>query len=177
VVSTTSTYLLVFRTIHILGGIAWVGTVFTLVIFLQPTAKAVGPAGAPFMRELLGRRKLANVILAIAGVTIVSGGFTYWHDVDVYGSFGDFVTSSFGGWLTFGAVAAIAAVLIGLFFTKPTIDESMRVGAQIAQAGDAPPPELLMRLGALGERGRRLAITNLVLVSIAAFAMASARSW
>jgi len=49
--------MLVFRVIHILLAIAWGGTVFLLVFFLQPSAKAIGPAAGPFMRELLGTRK------------------------------------------------------------------------------------------------------------------------
>jgi uncharacterized membrane protein len=168
-------YMLVFRTLHILGAIAWGGSIFILVVFLQPTAKAVGPAGAPFMRELLGRRRLSNVILAIAGVTIVAGGFLYWHDAHF--GFGDFLSSAFGGWLTFGAISAIVAYLIGLLATKPTIDRMLATGAEIARAGDQPPPELLQRLAALQARGRRLAITNLTLVAVAAFSMATARYW
>ena len=106
---SASLYMLVFRPLHILSAIAWGGSIFMLVVFLQPTAKATGPAGAPFMRELLGKRRLANAILGIAGTTIVAGGFLYWHDVDAFGSFGNFTDSAFGGTLTFGAVSAIVA--------------------------------------------------------------------
>ena len=174
---SASPYMLVFRTLHIMGAIAWGGSIFMLVVFLQPTAKAVGPAGAPFMRELLGKRRLSNVILAIAGVTLVAGGFLYWHDLDAFGGLGDFLGTAFGAWLTIGAVAAIGAWLLGFFATKPTIDRMLATGAEIAKAGDQPPPELLQRLGSLQARGRRLAITNLSLVAAAAFAMSTARYW
>ena len=170
-------YMLVFRLLHILGGIAWGGSIFMLVFFLQPSAKAVGPAAGPFMRELLGKRRLTNAILSIAGVTIVAGGFLYWHDMEAFGGFGDFVTSSFGGWMTFGAVSAIVAFSIGLFATKPTLERILATGGEIAKAGDAPPPELVQRLGALQQRGRRLAITNFTFVAIAGFAMSTARYW
>ncbi|HYG71217.1 MAG TPA: hypothetical protein VEC15_02885 [Actinomycetota bacterium] len=170
-------YMLVFRVLHIAGGIAWGGSIFLLVFFLQPTAKAVGPAAGPFMRELLGARKLTNAILAIAGVTIVAGGFLYWHDMEAFGGFGDFVTSSFGGWMTAGAISAIIAFAIGLFLTKPTLERMLATGGEIARAGDAPPPELVQRLGALQVRGRKLAITNFTFVAIAAFAMSTARYW
>ena len=73
--TAASTYMLVFRTLHILGGIAWGGSIFLMVFFLQPTAKAVGPAAGPFMRELLSVRKLMDVVLALAATTIVAGGF------------------------------------------------------------------------------------------------------
>ena len=174
---SASPYMLVFRTLHILGGIAWGGAIFMLVVFLQPTAKAIGPASGPFMRELLGKRRLSNVVLAIAGVTIVAGGFLYWHNLDTFGGFGDFLSSAFGAWLTLGAVAAIAAFLLGLLATKPTIDRMLATGAQIAQAGDQPPPQLVQQLGSLQARGRRLAITNFALVATAAFTMSTARYW
>jgi len=158
-------------------GIAWGGALFVLVIFLQPTAKAVGPAAGPFMRELLGVRHLTDWLLRIAGATIVAGGFLYWRDMQERGGLGDFLGSAFGLWLTIGAVAAIVAVAIGGALTKPTLERSLAVGAQIAQAGDQPPPGLVQELAALQARGRSLAILNLALVSLAAFAMSTARYW
>ena len=77
----TSIYMIVFRVIHVMLAIAWGGALFLLVVFLQPTAKAIGPAAGPFMRELLGVRHLTDWLLRIAGATIVAGGFLYWHDM------------------------------------------------------------------------------------------------
>ncbi len=57
----TSIYLIVFRVLHVLFAIAWGGAVFLMVFFLQPTAKAIGPAAGPFMRELLGTRTAARL--------------------------------------------------------------------------------------------------------------------
>lgn len=176
-VVSTSIYLIAFRTIHIVGAIAWGGAIFVFVFFLQPTAKAVGPAGAPFMRELLGKRKVVTVILWIAATTIVSGGFLYWHDWQVRGSLGDFVGSANGLGLTLGAASAIVAFLVGLLGTKPTIDRVLALGARIAAAGESPPPELGRELQATQARARALAKTNLTFVTLAALAMATARYW
>jgi len=173
----TSIYLIVFRVLHIVLAIAWGGTVFLLVFFLQPTAKAIGPAAGPFMRELLGTRKLVDWILRVAGTTIVAGGFLYWHDLQLFADLGDFLGSAFGLWLTIGAVSALVAFGIGIFATRPTIVRSLAVGGRIAQAGDAPPPELMQELGALQARGRTLAKWNLTFVTISAFAMSTARYW
>lgn len=173
----TSVYLIVFRVLHIVLAIAWGGTVFLLVFFLQPTAKAIGPAAGPFMRELLGTRKLVDWVLRLAGVTIVAGGFLYWHDLQLFGELGDFLGSAFGLWLTIGAVSALVAFGIGISATKPTIERMLAVGGRIAQAGDAPPPELMQELAALQTRGRTLAKWNLTFVTIAAFAMSTARYW
>jgi hypothetical protein len=176
-VLATSIYLLVFRTVHIVGAIAWGGTIFLMVFFLQPTAKSVGPAAGPFMRELLGTRKLGTVILWIAGSTIVGGAFLYWHDWQLFGSLGDFVGSGFGLGLTIGSVSAIVAFLVGLLGTKPTIDRMLALGGQVAAAGDAPPAELVQELQRTQARARMLAKTNLTFVALAAVTMATARYW
>jgi len=172
-----SVYMLVFRVLHVLGAIAWGGAVFMVVLFLQPTAKAVGPAAGPFMRELLGTRKLIDWVVGLAWVTIIAGGFLYWHDLQQFGSLGDFLGSEFGLWLTIGAIAALVAVGIGMLATRPTIIRSLAVGAQIAQAGEHAPPELMQELGALQAKGRSLAKANLAFVTIAAIAMSTARYW
>lgn len=173
----TSVYLIVFRVIHVLLAIAWGGAVFMLVFFLQPTAKAVGPAAGPFMRELLSTRRLVDWILRIAGATVVAGGFLYWHDMQAVGGLGDFLDSAFGLWLTIGAISALVAIGIGAAATKPTLKRQLAVAGQIAQAGDQPPPELVQQLAALQAKGRRLAKLNFTFVTIAAFAMATARYW
>ena len=173
----TSIYMIVFRVLHVVLGIAWGGALFLLVFFIQPAAKAVGPAAGPFMRELLVERHLTDWILRIAGATIVAGGFLYWHDAQVYGGLGDFLGMAIGLWLTIGALAAIGAIAIGGAVAKPTLERSLAVGAQIAQAGDQAPPDLVQELAALQARGRSLAKLNLALVTIAAFAMSTARYW
>jgi uncharacterized membrane protein len=172
-----STYMLVFRVLHILGAIAWAGSVFLLVLFIQPAAKTVGPAAGPFMRELLTTRRLIDWILRLAGITIVSGAFLYWHDWEATGSLGDFLGTSFGLWLTIGAIAALVAVGIGAFATKPIMGRSLEVGGRIAQAGDPPPGEMVHELQTLQARGRTLAKWNLLFIAIAAFAMSTARYW
>ena len=173
----TSVYLIVFRILHILGAIAWGGSVFLLVLFLQPAAKALGPASGPFMRELLSTRRLVDWIIRIAGVTVIAGGFLYWHDWEITGSLGDFLGNAFGLTLTVGAVSALIALGIGIFATRPTVEKGFVVGAKIAQAGDPPPPELVQELAALQARGRMLAKWNLAFITIAAFSMSTARYW
>jgi hypothetical protein len=177
VLIAAAVYMLVFRVIHILAAIAWGGSLFLLVLYLQPTAKAVGPAAGPFMRELLGNRRLGAVLLQLAGTTIVAGGFLYWHDLDEYGGLGEFTKSSFGVWLTIGAVAAISAFLLGVLVTKPTMDRMLAAGARVAQGGDTPPADAVQQVAALQARARSLAKVNLTLVAIAAFAMSTARYW
>jgi hypothetical protein len=173
----TSVYLIVFRALHIVASIAWGGAVFLFVVFVQPSAASIGPAGAPFMRELLARRRMVDAILTLATTTIVAGGFLYWHDLDVSGSFGDWIGTAYGGWLTFGAVAAIAAFLIGLTVTRPNVRRMLALGARIAEGGGQPTPEQARELGATQARLKVAARVSLGLVAVAAFAMATARYW
>ena len=155
-VGAISVYMLVFRVIHVMLAIAWGGALFLLVVFLQPTAKTIGPAAGPFMRELLAVRHLTDWLLRIAGGAIVAGGFLYWHDMQLFGGLGDFLGTAFGLWLTIGALAAIVAVAIGSALTKPTLERSLAIGAQIAQAGDQPPPELVQELAGAPGQGPEL---------------------
>lgn len=109
----TSAYMLVFRIVHILAGVAWAGSVFLFVIYVQPSAAAIGPAGAPFMTELLAKRKLTSRLIELGSITVVGGLFLYWRDWQLYESFGDWIGTSFGVIITVGALAAIAGLAIG----------------------------------------------------------------
>jgi uncharacterized membrane protein len=172
-----SVYMIVFRVLHILAGVVWGGSVFLLVVFLQPSAATIGPAAAPFVGELLGRRKLVDAILWTAAFSITGGLFLYWHDLQLVGGLGDFVGSRWGFVLTVGAVAAIAAFLIGLFGTKPRLDRVMALNRQAAQAGGPPPPEQAAEIGRLQSQLKLLARTSLTLIGVSVLAMSTARYW
>lgn len=170
-------YMIVFRVVHILAGVAWGGSVFLFVVFLQPSAGAIGPAAAPFLGELLGRRKLVDAILWIAAFSIAGGLLLYWHDMQEVGGLADFVGLQRGFVLTIGAVAGIAAFLIGLFGTKPRLDRVMALNRQAAQAGGPPAPEQAAQIGRLQSQLRVLARTSLALIGVSVLAMSTARYW
>ena len=173
----TSAYLIVFRIVHVLASIAWGGAVFLFVIYVQPSVAALGPAGAPFLRELLVRRRMTDGIVAMAATSIVSGAFLYWHDWQATGSLGDWVGSTYGLWLTIGAVAAIIALLIGLLVTRPNARKMMALGARIAESGGEPTREQGAEMGATQSRLKLAARASLGLIGVAAIAMATARYW
>ncbi len=52
----TDASMVILRVVHIVTGVIWVGSLFVVVVFVQPSAAALGPAGAPFMSELRRRR-------------------------------------------------------------------------------------------------------------------------
>jgi hypothetical protein len=173
----TSTYMLVFRILHIMAGAAWAGSVFLFVVLIQPSAASVGPAAGPFMMELLGRRKMVAWLLSLAGTTVVAGLFLYWRVADGFAGYGDFVTSRYGAVLTLGSLAAIGAFLIGMFGTRPNVARLLELSGRAAGSEGGPPPELAQSIGRVQVRLRRLARTALGLIAIAVFAMATARYW
>ncbi len=175
--TATSLYLIVFRALHITAGVAWGGAVFLFVFFIQPSSAKLGPAAGPFMAELLGRRRLVDVILAIAAFTVGAGLFLYWHDWQVYGSLGHFLDTGFGLSLTIGALSAITAFLIGLLGTKPGVDRLMSLARQVAESGGAPPPEVAAEIPTLQARLKVLARVSLALIAAAVLGMATARIW
>ena len=118
------TSLVILRLVHIVTGVIWVGSLFVVVVFVQPSAAALGPAGAPFMSELR-RRRFVDVVFIDALFTIAAGSFLYWHDWHTYPSFGDWIGSNFGAALTVGALLAISAIVIAGLVTRPTIGGSL----------------------------------------------------
>jgi uncharacterized membrane protein len=173
----TSTYLIVFRIIHIVVGVVWVGGVAQQVLFIQPSGSTLGPAAGPFLQEMLVRRQLPKFIVATGGITIIAGLFLYWHDWQVYGSLGDWVSSRYGLVLTIGAVFAVLAFLIGSLVVRPITGRIMTLATGLAAAPPPPPPEQAAELQRLQLRARRLTITVLILLMVAVIAMATAQYW
>jgi hypothetical protein len=168
-------YMVFFRLIHILAGVLWVGGLGLFVLYFQPAAKALGPAAGPMVMELVAKRKLPIYLLALGAITIVAGGFLYWHDWKGVGSLGDFLDLTWGKTLTAGALAAIIAWLIGLLVVKPTVTKMMGLSAQLAAAGGPPPPERMAEVQGLQLRARRASIAALSFLVFAVLAMSTAR--
>lgn len=172
-----STFWIVFRIIHISAGVAWAGSVFLFVVLIQPSAAAIGPAAGPFMMELLGKRKLVSWLLSLAGTTILAGLIMYLKDADGLGGLADFAKTNFGIALTIGALAAIAAFLIGLFGTRPNVARLLDLARRAATSEGGPPPEVAQEIPRVQERLTVLARVSFVLIVVAVIAMATARYW
>ncbi|MCI0635669.1 MAG: hypothetical protein L0206_17395 [Actinobacteria bacterium] len=65
---------LVFRVIHIMFGVAWAGAAFLFTVFIEPAAASLGPAAGPFMEEVVGRRKVPEIITVVAAVAVSAAG-------------------------------------------------------------------------------------------------------
>jgi hypothetical protein len=168
-------FMVVFRLVHILGGVLWVGSVFLFVIYVQPSAASLGPAGAPFMAELLGKRRMLDRIIAIGSTTVVAGLLMYWKDWHDTAGFGDWIGSAWGLALTIGALSAIAALAVGIFGTRPNVERLLGLGREVAASGGPPTPEVAAEIGAIQVRLRLLARLGLGLLLTAVLMMSTAR--
>ncbi len=170
----TDAYMVLLRIVHIATGVIWVGSLFVVVVFVQPSAATLGPAGAPFMSELR-RRRFVDVVFIDAVFTVIAGSFLYWRDWHAYPSFGDWIGSGFGASLTVGALLAISGLGVAAFVTRPTIVRLVSLGKQVAESGGAPMPETAVQIGALQRRLVVAERASFSLVLLAVVAMASAR--
>ena len=167
------TYMVVLRIVHILAGVFWVGAALTTLLFIQPTAREVGPAAGPFMMHLAGKKRLVDFVLSAAGLTVLAGLLMYWRVSD--GLAGNWIGSAPGITLTIGALAAIAAFVLGLTIVRPTLMATLAIGREVAAGGGSPTPEQAAQLQALQRRGTAVGKAIVPLLVVAVIAMAAAR--
>ena len=166
-------YMVVLRILHILAGVFWVGAAFVTILFLQPTAREIGPAAGPFMAHLAGKKRLVDWVLRAAGLTILAGALMYWRVTD--GLDPDLIGTAPGVALTIGALCAIAAFTLGLSIVRPTIMATLATGREVAEGGGQPTPEQQARLQTLSKRGKDVGMVIVPLLIVAVVGMASAR--
>ncbi len=171
----SASIVIIFRIIHILAGVAWVGSLFLFVFFIEPSSRAIGPAAAPFMQELVGKRQLVRVILWLGTITIVAGAVLYWSLMIEFGSLSNLLGSARGLSLTIGGTAAIVAFLLGMLGTRPNVARLMAAGQKAAASEGGPAPEVLAEIQTTQRLLRIYARTGLALLTVAVIAMASAR--
>lgn len=167
------TYMVVLRVVHILAGIFWVGAALTTLLFIQPTARELGPAAGPFMMHLAGRKRLIDFVLSAAGLTVLAGLLMYWR---VSGGLDpDWIGTAPGLSLTVGALCAIAAFAIGGSIVRPTIMANLAIGRAVAESGGPPTPEQAAELQALQRRSIAAGKAIVPLLIVAVIGMAAAR--
>jgi uncharacterized membrane protein len=162
---------IVLRVIHIGAGIFWVGSATFLLLFVEPTVRALGPSGGSFMAHMSQVRKMPRIIAVSAIVTIVAGIWLYWRDTGGFEP--DIITTGPGIGFGIGGLAAIVAFIVGLTMVRPRVERMGALGG--AMASGPPTPEQGQEMGALQRSLRSISIFSEVLLAIAVVAMASAR--
>ena len=164
--------LLVLRVAHVGGALIWFGGAFLSALFLDPTARALGPSGAAFMQQLL-RRGVALMFPIVATVTIVSGIALYWRDSG--GLQAAWIGSPAGLTFTIGGLAAIGAFVGGMMLIGPSEAAKSAVHQELAASGAAPTAEQQARLDRADASMRLATRIDLPLLTLAALTMAIGR--
>lgn len=163
--------IIVLRLIHILFGIFWAGSIFFIVSFLLPTARAAGPAGAPFMQRF-ARAGFVNAALGSGALTALAGFGLMWTaskgDSAWYGSPTGIV-------LSIGALTALVTLGIGFFVQRPTMGRMKAIAIAIEQNGGAPTAEQAAELPLLQAKMGKVARTAAYLLAVTVVCMAVAR--
>lgn len=164
--------LLVFRIVHVVIGVFWVGAVVFIAAFLMPSVRAAGPAGGAVMQRLIQAR-LSLWLMGAALLTIISGFGLYWHDSAGFQS--AWLGSGPGRVFGLGGVFALAAVVVGMTVNSPAARRLGEVSGRVQASGRPPAPDDLAAIQALQGRLARGTIWAAVLLGLATLAMAVAR--
>ena len=166
-------WLILFRIVHVGSAMMWFGGAIIGGFFLQPTAKALGTAGQPFMDHLMKRRGMGIFFPIVAALAIISGAVLYWRDSG--GLQAAWITSPTGFAFTIGGVAALVAFVGGLVLIGPSIAEQAAVQAELANGGGVPTADQHRRLARAEGRMRLSGRLDLPLLLLAGLTMAVGR--
>jgi uncharacterized membrane protein len=172
-----SAFFLVFRFLHVLAGVLWVGSAFLFVGFIGPSAAELGPAAGPLMTAVVKKRKVTKVITALSVTTVIAGWILWLKDMSNYPSLGDWVTSRFGLVLTIGGSLATIAAIEGALGIGRRVDRLVDTGNEVAASDGPPTPEQQGRIEHLTREIERSGKIDLLLLLLAVTAMATARYW
>lgn len=161
--------IIILRLAHIFGGVFWVGAAWIGAIYLEPTARALGPEGGKFIGYMITVRRYSIAIMIAAALTLLAG-WGLWFML-----YGVPSLSTNPGLVFFigGIVGLIAGGIGGA--TGSTGGKLARLGGEIAQQGKPPTPEQQAQMRALQGRMRQYGVWAAILTSIALFLMAIAR--
>jgi uncharacterized membrane protein len=165
--------LLALRLVHIIAGIMWVGSGVFVAFFLIP-ALAANRQIMPQVMEGLQRRRVFIIVPTAGLLAILTGVRLLW--IDSAGFADSYMQTGPGRTFSVGGIAAIIALLLQVFVSRPA---GVRLGAIATQLAASPPANERERLSADADRlRRRNAMATLAAVLfglLAASAMAIAR--
>jgi hypothetical protein len=161
------------RIVHILMGVFWAGTIFFVILFLEPSVREAGPEGAKVMQGLL-KRKFLNVMPIAAILTIASGTVMLVKLMKIMPE--GFMGTPYGISLSVGATTAIIAFIIGVAVMRSSTLAAGRLMAEINnQPESAENEKKMVRVQALRLKARRAGKSVAHLLAVTVIAMAAAR--
>lgn len=158
----------ILRFFHIFSAIYWVGTTLFMVLFLEPTIRVLGQDGGKFMQRLVGGTRF-SLSMSAAGLATIIAGFLLFGPAT-----GSWSASLIFGprlMLTLGAVAGIAAAVVGTAVQGRASGQMQALGQKIAQQGGPPTQEQVAQMGRLQAAIRQGGRWSAVLMVLAVIGM------
>jgi len=158
-----------FRIIHIVAGVFWVGGTLIMTFFISPTIGATGEAGQKFVGYLMNNKKFSNRMAAAAGLTILAGVILYWNDSQGFTS--AWMDSGAGRGFGIGAGFALIGFIFGLLIGRTT-KAMAELGAQMQ---GKPSPEQVTQMQAIRKQQATYSNISTAALILAVIFMAIAR--
>lgn len=165
---------MIFRLVHLVCGILWVGGVAMITWYLLPAVRAVGPSGGAVMRQIAEVRKMPVYLSLMSALTILSGIGLYWRDSAGFSSSwmhsGPGITFGVGGALAIlGAIEGMGgSARIGRRLT-PLLDRIQKQGGTPTAEDAATLAELQSKLAAASWIALLLLIAAAIAMSVARY--------
>jgi uncharacterized membrane protein len=164
-------FYLVFRLVHIVAGILWVGGALLIFLYLEPAATKLGPAAEAFMTEVFTNRKLPIYFALASTTTVIAGAVLYLRGAGGLAIWG----GTTGTVLTLGALSATVAWIGGNALIPRNFLRLQALAAEAKAAGGPPSADLQAQIHAVQERLRMIGVADSVLLVFAVLAMESAK--
>jgi mono/diheme cytochrome c family protein/uncharacterized membrane protein len=171
--SSVDLYMIVFRLLHIFGGVVWLGSGFFTIAFLQPAVTGSGLDGQRFMQSFFKNTKF-EIAMPLSGLITTIAGLALYHRVSD-GFNADWMGSAAGVVLSIGSVAGIAAFLHGSTAIGPVTRQMTALMKVIGEQGTPPSEDQMGQMRALTAKTRLHGTISVGLMILAVVCMGSAR--
>jgi ABC-type transport system involved in multi-copper enzyme maturation permease subunit len=160
-----NTLFLAARALHVLLGATWLGMAVSTSFFLMPAIQEAGPEGGKVMLGI-ARRGLDAFIGSVAGFTILSGFYLYWHFT---AGFDPGISASMGGRVFgLGGILGLVAVIVGGSVVSRNARKILALAKQAATADPGTRSQLMQQVEGLRKRvatgGRVVAVLLIVTI-------------
>jgi len=168
-------YLLILRLVHVIASVCWVGGAFIFFLFVEPTAKALAPAGMEFVKYMVTKRRFSIFMVIASSLTVLSGALLIWQSAG--GQLSNYARTGPGLGFTLGSIIGILVYLVGMFGVNPRAIRLAKLGDEIQAAGGPPNPEQVSEMHKLDKEMSVLGLVDFILVAVSLALMATARYW
>jgi uncharacterized membrane protein len=168
-------YLLVLRFIHIIASVCWAGGGFIVFLFIEPTAKALAPAGMEFLQHMTIKRRFSIFMVVASTLTVLTGALLVW--LVSGGRLLAWAKTGSGLVFALGSLVGVIVYLVGMFGVNPRAIKLSQIGQAIQLAGGPPTPQQAADLHRLDKEMSTYSLIDFLLVALSLALMASARYW